>query len=99
MSCRFSASDSRALEWFGMTLYFSGGIDPRLDRFDNLVESGTRRFQSERFITLRPPSTSFCTSQEAGATLVYQGHLVRLLWQSSQEFATISFAAGLANRR
>ena len=48
-------------------------------------------------MTPRPSSTSCWTSHEAGATFVYQGHLVRLLWQSLHESATSWRTWGLAN--
>jgi len=38
--------------------------------------SGSRRLHSERFIAFRASFTSSITNHEAGATLLYQGHLV-----------------------
>src|SRR5665213_339601 len=62
------------------------------------------RSHSVKFRWQRPPFTSLWTSQETGATLEYQGHVVSLLWQSKQarrinslvvgEFQSGSFATG-----
>jgi len=41
--------------------------------------------QLEKFSAFRPCSTSRVTSYETGATWLYQGHAVELLWQSRQE--------------
>src|SRR5579862_1500391 len=42
------------------------------------------RSHSVKFKWLRPPFTSLWRSQDTGATWEYQGHTVRLLWQSKQ---------------
>jgi hypothetical protein len=52
---------------------------------------------SERFMTLRPSSTSCCTSHDAGATFVYQGHFVRLEWHSPQAVARSCSVRGLSH--
>ena len=40
------------------------------------------RFHSEKLSDERPALTWLSTHQETGATFVYQGHFVWLLWQS-----------------
>ena len=80
-----------------MTLYFSGGISP-LWIFSTISSSGGCGLShSDRFRFVRPSFTSFITSHEAGATFVYHGHFVRLLWQSAHESVTIWFTVALWN--
>jgi hypothetical protein len=40
------------------------------------------RFQIEKLSSLRPPWTSWATSHDAGASLLYFGHTVWFEWQS-----------------
>ena len=69
-----------------------------LDLLDDLVERRLRLVPlGEVQCSSGPPSTSFCTSHEAGATFVYHGHFVRLLWQSAHESVTIWFTVALWN--
>ena len=81
------ASSSRSAEvrrpagWSG--LYWKGGIDPpRTASTASDAPSPCGLSHSEKFNVSRPLFTSAYTSHEAGATLLYHGHVVRLLWQS-----------------
>src|ERR1017187_3035409 len=46
--------------------------------------AGPYRFHAERFRRARAPFTSRASSQDTGATLLYQGQTVWLEWQSPQ---------------
>ena len=77
MRSSLSWLDSLAPGWAG--LYCQGGMDS--SRTASIISSSSIA-SVERFSWARPSSTSCWTSQEIGATLDYQGQLVRLLWQS-----------------
>ena len=56
--------------------------------------AGCARSHSEKFRVSRPPSTSDCANHDAGATFVYHGQRVRLLWQSAHASVTIARVPG-----
>ncbi len=82
-SAAFSADDRRASLWISVNC--SGGISPERTTSETSPAGGCGCwFHSEALRRARPSSTSCCTSHETGATLLYHGHVVRLLWQAPQ---------------
>ena len=86
-----------------MRVYGNPGISPSVTS----LQTSERCFfcvsvayvvHSEKFSAFRPRFTSETTSQDAGATWLYQGHAVRFEWQSLQERLSMSETARLTVR-
>src|SRR4029079_4169797 len=85
MKAALSESDRRASGW--ARGYWIGGSAPASTI--SAASDSWPGVHSERFMCSRPSFTSRWTSHDIGAMLLYQGHLVSLLWQSKHAITPV----------